>query len=56
VDHTAVDLSGHLADFDAGFFAGGGLAGLADLLKDDDLPIFDPGEVRLSPRVRGSRQ
>lgn len=50
-DHTAVDVSGHVSDFDPGFFERDGLAELSDILEDDALPHFDPEEVRLGPPV-----
>lgn len=50
-DHTAVDVSGHVPEFDGGFFARGGLSAMAGLLEDDDLPFFDLEGLRLGSPV-----
>lgn len=50
-DHTAVDVSRHVPEFDGGFFASGGLSALADLLEDDDLPLIDLDGLRLGSPV-----
>lgn len=50
-DGTAVDVSAQVSDFDAQFFARGGLGELAGILGRDDLPRLDLAGIRVGPPI-----